>query len=99
VFNDAYRVLKPGGRLAISDIVAVARLPEAVQQDMALYAGCLAGASLISEVEAMLEASGFGDIRVTPRNESESFVRDWAPGTDIAGYVMSATIEAIKPAK
>lgn len=98
VFSEANRVLKPGGRLAISDIVAFAELPEAARQDMALYTGCVAGAAMVSEIESMLQASGFTDIRVAPKDESKSFVRDWAPGTDITEYVVSATIEAIKPA-
>ena len=98
VFAEAYRVLKPGGRLAISDVVAFAELPDAIRQDLTLYTGCMAGASLVAEVEAMLEASGFAQIRVTPKDESRSFIRDWAPGTDVADYVVSAMIEAIKPA-
>jgi arsenite methyltransferase len=97
VFAEAYRVLKPGGRLAISDVVAFAELPDAIRQDLTLYTGCMAGASLVAEVEAMLEASGFAQIRVTPKDESRSFIRDWAPGTDVADYVVSAMIEAIKP--
>lgn len=97
VFAEAYRVLRPGGRLAISDIVAFAELPTAVRQDMALYTGCMAGASLVSEIEAMLQASGFTTIRVATKDESKSFIREWAPGTDVAEYVVSATIEAIKP--
>ncbi len=97
VFAETYRVLKPGGRLAISDVVACAELPEAIRQDMALFTGCMAGASLVSEIEAMLEASGFTQIRVTPKDESRTFIRDWAPGTAVADYVVSATIEAIKP--
>jgi arsenite methyltransferase len=98
VFGEAYRVLKSGGRLAISDVVAFADLPEKVRRDMALYTGCMAGASLVSEVEAMLEENGLTEIRVTPIDESKSFIRDWAPGTDITEYVVSASIEAIKPA-
>ncbi|KGA93450.1 SAM-dependent methyltransferase [Leptospirillum ferriphilum] len=98
VFSEAYRVLKPGGRLAISDIVAFAELPEVARQDMTLYTGCMAGASMVSDVEAMLRASGFTGIRVAPKDESKSFIRDWAPGTDITEYVVSATIEAVKPA-
>jgi SAM-dependent methyltransferase len=98
VFAEAYRVLKPGGRLAISDIVAFAELPAAVRQDMALYTGCMAGASLVAEIEAMLQANGFAQIRVAAKEESKAFIRDWAPGTDVAEYVASATIEAIKPA-
>jgi len=98
VFADAWRVLKPGGRLAISDVVATAELPEAIRQDLALYTGCMAGASPLSDLESMLTASGFSQIRITPKDESRSFIRDWAPGTDVADYVVSANIEAIKAA-
>ncbi len=98
VFNEAYRALKPGGRLAISDVVAFAEIPEDVRRDMALYAGCIAGASLVSEVETMLLSIGFEQVRVVPKDESKSFMRDWAPGVAITDYVVSATIEAVKPA-
>jgi arsenite methyltransferase len=97
VFDDAFRVLKSGGRLAVSDVVATAELPEEVKNDLALHAGCMAGASLISDVEAMLRKSGFHDIRIQPKNESREFIRTWAPGRNIEDYVVSATIEAKKP--
>lgn len=97
VFNEAYRALKPGGRLAISDVVALAELPGEIRQDLALYTGCMAGASTVPEVEAVLRASGFTEIRVAPKDESKSFIREWAPGMDIADYVVSATVEAVKP--
>ena len=99
VFAEAYRVLKPGGRLALSDIVATAELPPAIRGNMALYTGCMAGASLVSEFETMLHGAGFARVRIAPKDESLSFIRDWAPGTPITDYVVSATIEAIKPAK
>lgn len=97
VFAEAYRVLKPGGRLAISDVVAFADLPDEVRRDRALYSGCVAGASPVGEVEAMLVAAGFAQVRVVPKEESKSFMRDWAPGTPITDYVVSAAIEAVKP--
>ena len=97
VFSEAFRVLKPGGRLAISDVVAFAEIPSNIRQDMALYTGCVAGASPISEVEKMLHMAGFENILVVPRDESKTFIRDWAPGLSITDYIVSASIEAKKP--
>lgn len=97
VFREAFRVLKPGGRLAVSDVVATAPFPDAVQQDLALRAGCVAGASLIDNLEGMLTAAGFANICIQPKDESRTFIREWVPGTTIADYLISATIEARKP--
>jgi SAM-dependent methyltransferase len=97
VFTEAYRVLKPGGRLAISDVLALAELPEAMRQDLALHTGCVAGASRVTEVEAMLRSCGFEQIRIRPKDESRTFIRDWTPGTPADNYVASASIEAVKP--
>jgi SAM-dependent methyltransferase len=97
VFRDAFRVLKPGGRLAISDVVTTAAFPEAVKNDLALRACCVAGASLIDEVEHMLAAVGFTNIRIQPKDESKSFIRDWVPGSQLEDYLVSAIIEAVKP--
>ena len=97
VFREAFRVLRPGGRLAISDVVAFAELPDDVRGDLALYSGCMAGASLISELTATMHAAGFVDIVIEPKDDSRSFIERWAPGRDLTEYVVSATIEAIKP--
>ncbi|MGW8227784.1 MAG: arsenite methyltransferase [Gammaproteobacteria bacterium] len=98
VFQDAFRVLKPGGRLAISDVVATIELPEELRTDPALYAGCMAGASHIDELAAVLRAAGFIDIKITPKDESRAFIQDWAPGLGVEDYVVSAYIQAVKPA-
>jgi SAM-dependent methyltransferase len=97
VFAEAFRALKPGGRLAISDVVASAEIPEEIRQDMALFTGCMAGASLISDLEEMLKSCGFEAVRIAPKEESKAFIRDWAPGRPVTDYVVSATIEAVKP--
>lgn len=97
VFREAFRVLRPGGRLAISDVTATAPMPEAVRRDLALYAGCLAGAASIAELETALRAAGFEQIRIQPKEESRRFIRDWAPGRGIEDYLVSASIEAVKP--
>jgi SAM-dependent methyltransferase len=97
VFSEAFLVLKPGGRLAISDVVASTELPEEMKQDLALYSGCMAGASLISELQVILEECGFEKINIAPKDESKDFIKDWAPGRGVEDYVLSATIEAVKP--
>lgn len=98
VFAEACRVLKPGGRLAISDVVAFAELPEEIRSEPELFTGCMAGASLISELKEMLETNHFQQVRIAPKDESKKFIRDWAPGRPVTDYVVSATIEAIRPA-
>ena len=98
VFREAFRVLRPGGRLAISDVVATAPMPDEIRKDLALYAGCLAGAAAIDHLEAMLREAGFHQIRIQIKEESRRFIRDWAPGRKIEDYLASASIEAVKPA-
>ncbi|NOZ37440.1 MAG: arsenite methyltransferase [Gammaproteobacteria bacterium] len=98
VFRDAFRILKPQGRLAISDVVAAIELPEEMRNDKKLHAGCMAGASLIEDLRDMLEQAGFEQIEITPKDESREFIRDWAPDTGVEDYVLSAYIQALKPA-
>lgn len=96
VFREAFRVLKPGGRLAISDVVATVELPEAMRNDAGLIAGCMGNASLIEDLEVMMVAAGFTDVRIQPKDDSKEFIRDWAPDHNVTDYVVSATIEAVK---
>ena len=96
VFQEAYRVLKPGGRLAISDIVSTAELPKHLKDDMALYSACISGTSSIGEITSMLQDAGFKDIAISPKDSSREFLRNWAPGKKIEDYIVSATIEAVK---
>ena len=97
VFSEAFRVLKNGGRLAISDVVASVELPQELRDDLQLYSGCMAGASHIDELEQILADSGFTDIRIAPKDESKEFIKDWAPGRGVEEFVVSASIEAVKP--
>jgi arsenite methyltransferase len=98
VFREAFRVLKPGGRLAISDIVTTAPLPQAMQREIALYTACVAGAASIDVLTEMLVAAGFTAIRIAPKDASREFIRHWAPGRGIEDFIASASIEAVKPA-
>ena len=97
VFAEAFRVLKPGGRLAVSDIVATSELPDYIKRDIALHAGCVAGASLISELEEMLQAAGFERIHISPKEESKTFIRTRISEASATDFIVSATIEAVKP--
>jgi arsenite methyltransferase len=97
VFREAFRVLRPGGRLAVSDVVASRPLPEEVRQDLSLVVACVGGAESIQTLRSMLEEAGFRQISITPMEESRRFIRDWVPGRGIEDYVVSAGIEAVKP--
>jgi ubiquinone/menaquinone biosynthesis C-methylase UbiE len=96
VFAEAYRVLKPGGKLAISDIVLFNPLPDNLKYDASLYSGCVSGASSIEELKNILSESGFNEIKIEPKYKSREFIKDWAPGREIENYIVSATIEGIK---
>lgn len=97
VFRDALRVLKPGGRLAVSDVVATVELPDEMRNDPQLVSGCMGNASLIEDLETMMRDAGFVDVRIASKDASREFIRDWAPGRGVEDYVVSATIEAVKP--
>ena len=97
VWREALRVLRPGGRIAIADIVTSAPLPPALRDDPALHCACIGGAATIAEIEQQLGAAGFADVRIAPREESRAFIRDWAPGTDAEAWIVSAAITARKP--
>jgi SAM-dependent methyltransferase len=114
VLREAFRVLKPGGRLAISDIVLRKPLPEAAQKSMELWTGCIAGALLDKDYEAKLRAAGFTDIGIEPtrvydRSDAEEMASSLPAssccGGDVEetlkaldGAVMSAFVRATKPA-
>lgn len=97
VFREAFRVLKTGGRLCISDVVAATPLSEDVRHDLGLHCGCLAGASVVDELRSWLAAAGFAEVRIAPKDESREFIKEWAPGLQLEDAVVSALIEAVKP--
>ena len=97
VFRDAFRALRPGGRLAISDVVALGRLPEAIKRDLALYTGCVAGAATVDETTTLLRQAGFVDVEVRIDQEASEAMAELTPGTDLRSLAASASIEARRP--
>jgi arsenite methyltransferase len=98
VFREAFRVLAPRGRLAISDIVAIGDIPAAIAADPAAYTGCVAGAAPVAELERMIATAGFEDVRVAVQAQSRTIIEAWSPGSGAGQFVASALIEAVKPA-
>lgn len=108
VFAEAFRVLRPGGRFAVSDVVLRRELPIEARRSMELWSGCIAGALLTSEYVHGLEQAGFVDVTVTPtrefaRGDVEELARGAGCGADgldveaLDGAVTSAFIRARKP--
>ncbi|MEN6348977.1 MAG: arsenite methyltransferase [Syntrophomonas sp.] len=106
VLNEAFRVLKPGGRFAVSDIVLRKNLPEKVQQDMLAWAGCVAGALLDKEYRDKLAAAGFVNIDIEITREydlCDEKMINLIAGLSVSekeqlnGAIVSAFVRAKKP--
>ncbi|MFO0563174.1 MAG: arsenic resistance N-acetyltransferase ArsN2 [Polyangiales bacterium] len=96
VFREAFRVLNDGGRLAISDIVLLAPLPETLKSSVDALTGCVSGAIEVAAIERSLRAAGFSSVDVAVKEESREFIKDWLPGSGAENFVASAAITATK---
>lgn len=96
VFMEAWRVLKPGGRLSISDVVATAKIPDYIKNDLNMLSGCISGAEHIDNLREMLQTAGFSDIRLEPKDNSREILKSWVPESNVEDYVASYLIEATK---
>ena len=96
VFKDAYRVLKVGGRLSISDVVATAELPIEIKEDLSMMIGCIAGAEFVDNIQEMMEDAGFKDIKLTPKDNGREIVKSWVPDRNVEDYISFYIIEATK---
>ncbi|RBR19890.1 hypothetical protein FVER53590_12196 [Fusarium verticillioides] len=84
-FNEMHRLLKPGGRVAISDILAKKPLSDGIRNSMALYVGCIAGASQVEEYEEYLKLAGFTDILITDTKSDLNVYLDASSGAAAGG--------------
>jgi SAM-dependent methyltransferase len=107
VLAEAFRVLKPGGRFAVSDVVIQGPVPEAVRKSMELWVGCIAGALEDREFLALLREAGFADASIEPARVYEfEDARAFLAGSgldadriaqEVSGRIMSAFVRATKP--
>jgi arsenite methyltransferase len=100
VIAEAFRVLQPGGRFAVSDVVSRGEVPDAVRRDMELWVGCIAGALEENEYRHLLQDAGFVDIDIEPTRiyEFKDAGIDDVLWREVSGRVMGAFIRARKPA-
>jgi SAM-dependent methyltransferase len=96
VFREAYRVLRPGGKLCVSDIVALKEPPEQMKKDLVLLTGCVSGALRMDELKSIIKGAGFTGVRITINERSRDFISQWFPGREVEEYIASAYIEATK---
>ena len=97
VFREVFRVLRPGGRVAISDIVASGPLPNEIGSDASSLVGCIAGAPLIEDLRAHLVAAGFVNVTIDVIEASRSVIKGWNPGSGAEQFVAAAQIRATRP--
>lgn len=97
VFQEAFRVLRPGGRLAIADIVATRPLPRSLREKLASIGACVGGATLVDDLRTMLAAAGFICVEITPKESSREYIGHWTDDATAGEFVVSALITAVKP--
>ncbi|MDR7440256.1 MAG: arsenite methyltransferase [Armatimonadota bacterium] len=108
VFQEVYRVLKTGGRIAISDIALLKELPKRIQESIEAYVGCVGGAILIDEYKRIVEASGLKNVRITVKGSSacidtntkdpigRAILDRLGDNESLEGYVVSVYVEGYK---
>lgn len=96
VFREIYRVLKPGGRIAVSDIALLKKLPDRIEKNMEAYAGCIAGAVLVDEYENMVKKAGFRNVKIAKKGYSlytDSYTEDPGEGQILGSFIKGKSIQ------
>ncbi|TVR42010.1 MAG: methyltransferase domain-containing protein [Planctomycetota bacterium] len=94
VYAEVARILKPGGRFCVSDVLAREELSAEVRSDVALRSCCIGGADTIEATQKALAAAGFTDISIRPKDESADYIKDWGHHAEAAQMVVSCDITA-----
>ncbi|WP_424004884.1 arsenite methyltransferase (plasmid) [Haloarcula salina] len=97
VFRESFRALRPGGRLAVSDVVVTADVPAGLRADPDSVAACVAGASTIDRLREMLDDAGFEQVDIAPKDDSDRFIREWDDEHDVSDFLVAANITGRKP--
>ncbi len=96
VYNEIYRILKPGGRISLSDIVLKKDLPDEIKNDPNVHGTWVGGAIYLEDIKGMLKEIGFKDIDIQLDEVTDEYARKWGYGLEIKEYIGNADIIAYK---